>query len=501
MNRLTSKLQNLKENNKKALVAYLVAGDPDLDTSIDLMHLFVDSGVDVIEIGVPFTDPIAEGPTIQKAHDRALKNNISLKMILELVDKFRETNTETPIVLMGYLNTFISHIDLVQSIGENSADSILVVDVPGELNLQTYGITNPNINTISLISPTTKDDRVESIAKNSTGFIYYVTLRGVTGSSNLNIEEIKKADIHQAAGLKVFMGASTGHMLVDDLDALDDIFHYSPLIVVTHCEDQKTVERNEQLFHEKYGEGVSPEHHHLIRDVESCYISSSLAVSLAKKYDADLHVFHLTTEKEMELFSAGEADQKKITAEVCVHHMYFNDSYYAELGNQIKCNPSIKQESDRQALIKALLENKIDIIATDHAPHTWEEKSRAYTEAPAGLPLVQHGLQILMDLYHQDVLSLETIVEKTSHNIAKRFQVKDRGYIREGYYADLAILDHEKPYEVSKENILYKCGWSPFEGHSFKSSIFMTIINGNIAFQDGRVSKNLPFGMQIEFDR
>ena len=181
--------------------------------------------------------------------------------------------------------------------------------------------------------------------------------------------------------------------------------------------------------------------------------------------------------------------------------MYFNDSYYAQLGNQIKCNPSIKQESDRQALIKALLENKIDIIATDHAPHTWEEKSKAYTEAPAGLPLVQHGLQILLDFYHQDILSLETIVEKTSHNIAKRFQVKDRGFIREGYFADLAVIDHEKPYEVSKENILYKCGWSPFEGHSFKSSIFMTIVNGNIAFQNGKISDNLPFGMQIEFDR
>ena len=321
------------------------------------------------------------------------------------------------------------------------------------------------------------------------------------GASNSNIEEIKKADINQAAALKVFMGASTGHMLVDDLDALDDIFNYSPLIVVTHCEDQKTVERNEQLFHQKYGDGVSPEHHHLIRDVESCYLSSSLAVSLAKKYDADLHVFHLTTEKEMELFSVGEADQKKITAEVCVHHMFFNDSYYAELGNQIKCNPSIKQESDRQALIKALLANKIDIIATDHAPHTWEEKSKPYPQAPAGLPLVQHGLQILMDFYHQDILSLETIVEKTSHNVAKRFQVKDRGFIREGYFADLAILDHDNPYEVSKDNILYKCGWSPFEGHSFKSSIFMTIINGNIAFKDGRVIEHLPFGMQIEFNR
>ena len=321
------------------------------------------------------------------------------------------------------------------------------------------------------------------------------------GASNTNIEEIKRADIHQASALKVFMGASTGDMLVDDLDALDDIFNYSPLIVVTHCEDQKTVEKNEKLFDEKYGENVSAEHHHLIRDVDSCYLSSSLAVDLAKKYDADLHVFHLTTEKEMSLFTAGDIDGKKITAEVCVHHMFFNESFYSELGNQIKCNPSIKHESDRAALIKALLENKIDIIATDHAPHTWDEKNKPYVEAPAGLPLVQHGMQILMDFYHQNVINLETIVEKTSHNVAKRFQIKDRGYIREGYYADIAILDLDQPYTVSKENILYKCGWSPFEGHDFKSSIFMTIVNGNIAFKDGMISDNLPFGMQIEFNR
>jgi len=321
------------------------------------------------------------------------------------------------------------------------------------------------------------------------------------GASNTNIEEIKRADTHQASALKFFMGASTGDMLVDDLDALDDIFNYSPLIVVTHCEDQKTVEKNEKLFDEKYGENVSAEHHHLIRDVDSCYLSSSLAVDLAKKYDADLHVFHLTTEKEMDLFTAGDIDGKKITAEVCVHHMFFNESFYSKLGNQIKCNPSIKYESDRAALIKALLENKIDIIATDHAPHTWDEKNKAYTEAPAGLPLVQHGMQILMDFYNQDVMSLETIVEKTSHNVAKRFQIKDRGYIREGYYADIAILDLDKPYTVTKENILYKCGWSPFEGHEFKSSIFMTIVNGSIAFKDGMISDDLPFGMQIEFNR
>ena len=321
------------------------------------------------------------------------------------------------------------------------------------------------------------------------------------GGSNTNIEEIKKVDINQAAALKVFMGASTGEMLVDSIDALDDIFNYSPLIVVTHCEDPQRVTDNEKLFFEKYGNDLSAEHHHLIRDVESCYLSSSLAVDLAKKYDSDLHVFHLTTEKEMELFTAGKIDGKKITAEVCVHHMYFNESRYADLGNQIKCNPSIKYESDRLALINALLTDKIDIIATDHAPHTWEEKSQSYSQAPAGLPLVQHGMQILMDFYHQDILSLETIVQKTSHNVANRFQVKERGYIREGYYADLTVLDIDKPYTVSNDNILYKCGWSPFNGHTFQSSIFMTIVNGNIAFKDGQVAEDLPFGMQIEFDR
>jgi dihydroorotase len=321
------------------------------------------------------------------------------------------------------------------------------------------------------------------------------------GGSNTNIEEIKKVDINQAAALKVFMGASTGEMLVDSIDALDDIFNYSPLIVVTHCEDPQRVTDNEKLFFEKYGNDLSAEHHHLIRDVESCYLSSSLAVDLAKKYDSDLHVFHLTTEKEMELFTAGKIDGKKITAEVCVHHMYFNESRYADLGNQIKCNPSIKYESDRLALINALLSDKIDIIATDHAPHTWEEKNQSYSKAPAGLPLVQHGMQILMDFYHQDILSLETIVQKTSHNVANRFQVKERGYIREGYYADLAVLDIDKPYTVSNDNILYKCGWSPFNGHTFQSSIFMTIVNGNIAFTDGQVAEDLPFGMQIEFDR
>ena len=203
----------------------------------------------------------------------------------------------------------------------------------------------------------------------------------------------------------------------------------------------------------------------------------------------------------MDLFSKGDVSGKKITSEVCVHHMHFNEGDYAELGNQIKCNPSIKEESDRLALIKALNEDKIDIIATDHAPHTWDEKMRKYQDAPAGLPLVQHGLQILLDFYHQNILSLQTIVEKTTHNVAKRFQVKDRGFIREGYYADLVVLDIDKKYQVTNENILYKCGWSPFLGKTFNSSIHMTVCNGHIVFEDGQIKEDIPLGMQIEFDR
>ena len=321
------------------------------------------------------------------------------------------------------------------------------------------------------------------------------------GASNSNIEEIKKVDIKQASGLKVFMGASTGDMLVDNIRALEDIFQHSPLNIVTHCEDTPRIKDNEKHYLDEYGDELSAKHHPLIRDVESCYLSSSLAVDLARKYDANLHVFHLSTEKEMELFTAGDVDQKKITAEVCVHHLYFNDNDYDQLGNLIKCNPSIKEESDRQALINAVNEDKIDIIATDHAPHTWDEKNMKYVDAPAGLPLIQHSLQILLDFYHDGIFSLEQIVRKTSHNIATRFQVKDRGYIREGYYADIAIIDIDKPYTVDDSNILYKCKWSPFNNKIFKSSIFMTIINGHIDFKDGEVNKDLPFGSQIEFNR
>jgi dihydroorotase len=361
------------------------------------------------------------------------------------------------------------------------------------------GITSffemPNVNPTTTTNENLRNKFDLASQKSVGNYSFYL------GGSNTNIEEIKRVDTNLAAGLKVFMGASTGDMLVDDPDTLEDIFKYCPINIVTHCEDTPTILKNEKIFAEKYGDDLSAIHHPYIRDDISCYLSSSMAIDLAKRHDANLHVLHLTTKKEMDQFVSGEIDTKKITAEVCVHHLRFNEHDYVDLGNQIKCNPSIKREEDRAAIMAALLNDQIDIIATDHAPHTWEEKSRPYSKAPAGLPLVQHAIQVLLDFYHDGTLSLEHIVKKTSHNVAKRFQIKDRGYIREGYYADLVILDIEKPHTVVKEDLLYKCGWSPFEGTTFHSSIHTTIINGFVAYENGAIKLDIPFGKQIEFER
>jgi len=361
------------------------------------------------------------------------------------------------------------------------------------------GITSffemPNVNPTTTTNENLRNKFDLASQKSVGNYSFYL------GGSNTNIEEIKRVDTNLAAGLKVFMGASTGDMLVDDPDTLEDIFKYCPINIVTHCEDTPTILKNEKIFAEKYGEDLSAIHHPYIRDDISCYLSSSMAIDLAKRHDANLHVLHLTTKKEMDQFVSGEIDTKKITAEVCVHHLRFNEHDYVDLGNQIKCNPSIKREEDRAAVMAALLNDQIDIIATDHAPHTWEEKSRSYVKAPAGLPLVQHAMQTLLDFYHDGILSLEHIVKKTSHNVAKRFQIKDRGYIREGYFADLVILDINKPYKVLNENILYKCGWSPFLNTTFHSSINTTIVNGYIVYKDSIIQENIPFGKQIEFSR
>ena len=321
------------------------------------------------------------------------------------------------------------------------------------------------------------------------------------GASNTNIDEIKQLDNTLACGLKVFMGASTGDMLVDNQDTLEAIFREAPVNIVTHCEDTPTIIENEKAIIAQYGEDIDARFHPRIRDAASCLKSSQLAYDLATKHGSNLHILHLTTADEMKLFTEGEITDKKITAEVCVHHLFFSEADYATRGNFIKCNPSVKSEQDRLALIDAVQKNKIDIIATDHAPHTLEEKQQPYLQAPSGLPLNQHSLLVLLDFYNKGIFTMEQIVQKTSHNIAERFQIKDRGYIREGSFADLAIVDLSANTLVTNENILYHCGWSPFMDYTFPAAVVHTIINGEIVFEDGVLKAQLPIGSRIEFNR
>jgi dihydroorotase len=320
------------------------------------------------------------------------------------------------------------------------------------------------------------------------------------GASNDNIEEVLKTDAKTVCGVKIFMGSSTGNMLVDAPDTLEALFSRCPMLIATHCEDEATVTKNYEWFYNKYGEAIKPEQHPLIRDEEACYKSSSMAVELAKKHNTRLHILHLTTMNELSLFDNTLAlENKRITSEVCVHHLYYNSNDYASLGNLIKCNPAIKGAYNQTALWEALLDNRLDIIATDHAPHTWEEKQNTYPTAPSGLPLVQHSLQIMLDFYHQGKISLERIVEKMCHAPAICFHVKDRGYIDEGYFADLVIVDIEKPHTVQKENLLYQCGWSPLEGKTFKGTVETTIVSGHIAYHNG-IFDDSRMGMRMEFE-
>jgi dihydroorotase len=319
------------------------------------------------------------------------------------------------------------------------------------------------------------------------------------GASNENIEQIQSLPPNTACGVKVFMGASTGNLLVDDPDALNAIFARCPVPLVTHCEDTPTIQANERHYRNVYGEDVPMAMHPHIRSADACYMSSALAVDLANRHHSRLHVLHLTTAREMTLFSNAPLQDKRITAEVCVHHLFFDDSDYASKGTQIKCNPAIKSDVDRQALMRAVVENRIDVIATDHAPHTWEEKQQSYFNAPAGLPLVQHALLSLLQHYHLGKLPLTTIVEKISHAPARIFGVVDRGFIREGYWGDLVVVDLQKPYPVTRRNILYKCGWSPFEDFTFQSSIAATFVNGELAYDDGKVLPGVH-GARLEFD-
>lgn len=321
------------------------------------------------------------------------------------------------------------------------------------------------------------------------------------GGTNDNLEEVLKTNPRNVAGIKLFLGSSTGNMLVDNPETLENIFSNVKMLIAVHCEDEATIKKNTEIFKEKYGEDIPVECHHLIRSEEACYISSSKAIELAKQTGARLHVFHLSTAKEMELFRNDiPLKEKKITAEVCVHHLTFTAEDYATKGNFIKWNPAVKTQKDKNGLWAALLDDRIDVIATDHAPHTLEEKSQQYLKAPSGGPLVQHALNVMLENFKNGKISLEKIVEKMCHNPTILFEIEKRGFIREGYKADLVLVDLNESYTVSKENVLYKCGWSPFEGSTFHSKVTHTFVNGFLAFENGKVSPEKR-GERLLFDR
>lgn len=321
------------------------------------------------------------------------------------------------------------------------------------------------------------------------------------GAANDNIEEVLKTNPRDVCGIKVFMGSSTGNMLVDDDKALENIFRNAPTLVATHCEDEATIRRNLAYYKDKYGDAVTIDMHPLIRSEEACYLSSSKAVELAKKNNTRLHILHISTGKETQLFdNTTPLSEKRITAEACVHHLWFSDEDYRTKGNFIKWNPAVKTAQDRAQILEALLDGHIDVIATDHAPHTLEEKQQPYLQAPSGGALVQHALLALLDMVHAGKMTLEQLVQKTAHNTAICFQIEQRGFIREGYWADLVVVNMHKPYQVTKQNILSKCGWSPFEGHTFASTIEHTIVSGNLAYSEGKIIE-VGSGHRLLFNR
>ncbi|KAL9648235.1 hypothetical protein ABK040_009239 [Willaertia magna] len=335
------------------------------------------------------------------------------------------------------------------------------------------------------------------IAKNSSLINYSFFLGGTLS----NVNEILKTNKRNVAGIKLFLGSSTGNMLVDDPKVLNEIFSKCKLLIAVHCEDEKTIKENSEIYKQRYGENVPWRCHSEIRNAEACYLSSSFAVNLAKKYNTRLHIFHISSERETHLFdNTTSLEKKRITSEVCVHHLWFSDKDYEKKGSLIKWNPSVKSEDDREGLWKALLDDRLDVIATDHAPHTLEEKNNTYFKAPSGGPLVQHSLVAMLDFYHKGKISIEKIVEKMCHNPAIVFEIDKRGFIREGYKADLTLVNLNDPWTVEKSNILYKCGWSPFEGHTFKSKVVKTFVNGHLVYDQGKFDESIK-GERLLFNR
>jgi dihydroorotase len=328
----------------------------------------------------------------------------------------------------------------------------------------------------------------------------YANYSFMMGATNDNLEEVLKTNPKNVAGIKIFLGSSTGNMLVDNESVLEKIFSSTKMLIAVHCEDETTIKNNLEKYKAEYGDNIPMEFHHLIRSEEACYISSSKAIALAQKTGARLHIFHVSTAKETTLFSHIPVEDKQITAEVCIHHLWFTNDDYAKKGTLIKWNPAVKTQADKDALWKALLDDRIDVIATDHAPHTLEEKHNPYTTSPSGGPLVQHAVVAMFEAFHQGKISIEKIIEKMAHNPAKIFKIDRRGFIKVGYYADLAIVNTGMPWRVNKDNIFYKCGWSPFEDFTFKSRITHTFVNGELVFHNFK-TKEIHCGKRLEFNR
>ncbi|WP_175253180.1 dihydroorotase [Pseudomonas sp. BMW13] len=347
--------------------------------------------------------------------------------------------------------------------------------------------------TLTLEALAAKEQRAARCSRVNYGFHF--------GVSHDNLDTVAALDPDRVAGVKVFMGASTGNMLVDDLPALERLFRDCPTLLLTHCEHTPRIREREARWQARYGDDIPADQHPAIRDAEACYQSSSLAVSLARRHGTRLHVLHISTARELELFMPGPAASKRITAEVCAHHLYFDDSDYAALGHLIKCNPAIKQRADRDALRQALLCGRLDIIGTDHAPHSLEEKRRPYRQAPAGLPLMQHALPALLELVADDLLPLPLLVEKTSHAVAERFAIEQRGYLREGYWADLTLVERlAEPGPVAQQPILAHCGWTPFQGRSFRHAVRSTLVSGQLAWHAGQVQDDCQ-GLPLRYRR
>lgn len=350
--------------------------------------------------------------------------------------------------------------------------------------------TNPQTVTMDAL-----DRKIESAAaKSAANFSFYL------GATNDNIAELKKVDPKKVCGVKVFMGASTGNMLVDNDSALRRIFAEVDILIATHCEKEEIIRANMESYRKKLGEELPIALHPLIRSAEACYRSSAQAIELADKYGTRLHVLHLSTAREMALFSAAPLEEKKITAEVCVHHLWFSDQDYERLGARIKWNPAVKSEADREALRQAITTGKLDVVATDHAPHLLSEKEGGAMKAASGGPLVQHSLQVMLQLSEDGVLTREQVVEKMCHAPARLYRVRERGFIREGYFADLVLVDPAKPYTITSRNILYKCGWSPFEGETFGATVVKTFVNGQLLWDGKKVTDGI-FGSPLAFDR